>query len=69
METYMVVMVGNIGCVYRGDNIGQAIKTYTEYVLLSQKGVGRAAGEDVVIFRNDGSLLFEFRGSLTEEDR
>lgn len=53
------VVVGNIGTVYDGNSQDEAIKTYNEYVAQSKERKGRAAGESVVLFRDDGSILFE----------
>jgi hypothetical protein len=57
------VVCGNIGTVYQGNNQDEALKTYYEYVGLSNRYYNMATGEDVVIFREDGSILFEHAGS------
>jgi hypothetical protein len=57
------VVVGNIGTVYQGNNQDKATATYHEYVRLSRCNLGRGGGESVVIFRSDGSVLFEYTGS------
>jgi hypothetical protein len=47
------VVVGNIGEVYRGDSQDTAWEIYREYRQKSQLGYGRAAGEFVLILKND----------------
>jgi hypothetical protein len=58
------VVVGNIGTTYSGPNEKQARNTYREYVLQSERGVGRASGEDVTLMR-DGEIAQEHYGAPT----
>ena len=60
------VYVGNIGCVYSGSNERQAQKDYVEYVEQSKTNYGRAAGENVTLFK-DGEPAYEFVGSIEKE--
>lgn len=46
------VIVGNIGTVYSGSNEKQATKAYREYKKQSERGLGRANGEDVTLMEN-----------------
>jgi hypothetical protein len=48
-----VVIVGNIGTVHEGNNPVDACKVYGQYKRLSVDKVGRAAGESVVLMRDD----------------
>jgi hypothetical protein len=68
MSAYQVVC-GNIGTVYDGNNQDLACRTYEDYVSDSKRGIGRAAGEDVCLFRSDGSILFEYQGTLTQSEQ
>jgi len=62
MEKYIVI-VGNIGEVYRGNNRGDADRTYREYVKQSKAIAGRASGEDVTLFGNLApDILAEYHG-------
>jgi hypothetical protein len=47
------VHVGNIGQVYAGWLITEARKTFGEYVAMSKSGLGRCAGECVVLLDDD----------------
>lgn len=47
-----LVIVGNIGTVYEGDNYTLARETFQEYVNMSVSGHGRAANESVTLFAN-----------------
>jgi hypothetical protein len=58
------VVVGNIGTVYDGDDDIEAHKTWATYVKQSQAGTGRAAGEEVVMFKDDDM----FRSYYPEDD-
>lgn len=60
------VIVGNIGCVYRGADRSDAFNHYNAYVDLSVDGVGRAAGEPVTLME-DGEPIKEYAGTLEEE--
>lgn len=46
------VTVGNIGEVFEGLNKEEAYKTYKEYIGMSMKKYGRAAGEPVCLWQN-----------------
>jgi len=59
------VIVGNIGVVYDGNFMVEAIKLYDEYVSQSQSNRGRAAGEPVTILK-DGDVHKEYAGTLHE---
>jgi hypothetical protein len=56
-HTYEVI-VGNIGSVYVGPNYDEAQRRHDGYVVQSQGGYGRAAGETVIIMR-DGEIYLE----------
>ena len=56
------VVVGNIGTVYTG-NYAEAEKAFREYRHQSVKRYGRAAGENVIWFR-DGEIYKEYVGKL-----
>ena len=56
------VVVGNIGTVYSGGSKTQAAVKYASYVKQSKKGVGRAGGEDVAMFK-DGDIVREHGGT------
>lgn len=60
------VVVGNIGTVYSGLNLDEAIRTFHEYVRQSRSGYGRAAGESVVIMK-DGEPMTEVEGMSDEQ--
>ena len=53
------VVVGNIGNVYTGTNQEDARDTFAEYKKQSKSGKGRAAGEDVTLFK-DGEPIDEW---------
>lgn len=63
-ETVFEVVVGNIGTVYRGPLLKEALMAFGEYSRQSREGYGRASGEPVTLFK-DGE---EFR-SHEGEDR
>ena len=52
MNNYRVT-VGNIGLVHEGNNPVEARGVYGDYKRQSQSGYGRAAGEPVILWRND----------------
>ncbi len=60
------VVVGNVGTVYAGDKFREAQRSYTSYVAISKEPCGRAAGEDVTMFR-DGEIVKEYIGTLALE--
>ena len=57
------IIVGNIGCVYRGADDDIAREKYDEYVEQSKSQRGRAGGEDVTWMR-DGEIVDGFVGEL-----
>lgn len=59
------VVVGNIGTVYDGTNKVEALKDFEEYKEQSESDVGRAGGENVVLFENDEPIK-EFTGTLSQ---
>lgn len=61
------VVVGNIGTVYRGPLLKQALEDYAEYKWQSVEGYGRAAGESVVILRDGEPTKYEHRGINADE--
>jgi hypothetical protein len=50
------VIVENIGKVYEGTDENFARKTFNDYVKLSKKGYGRAAGEGVILLKDNEIL-------------
>lgn len=52
MTNYRVI-VGNIGCVYEGDNVYKAQDCFSSYVECSQRLHNRATGEPVLLFEDD----------------
>ena len=58
MHTYKVV-VGSVGTVHAGHNGLIALKWFKEYVKISKQPHGRAASENVTLFR-DGEILKEY---------
>jgi len=62
MEKYSVI-VSNIGEVYRGNNRGDANRTYREYVKQSKSIAGRVSGEDVALVGHLApAILAEYHG-------
>ena len=57
------VLVGNLGCVYKGENSVEAHAQYATYCAQSESNVGRAAGEDVTIMQG-GEPIGEHRGQI-----
>lgn len=55
------VVVGNVGTVYHGTSEQAARDDYAEYVHISRRGCGRAAGESVTLLR-DGEPVQEYDG-------
>lgn len=64
MAQYQVI-VGNIGTVYDGTSRKVAVNTYDEYVKQSTRGIGRAAGESVLLMA-DGEPEQEHVGTVQE---
>lgn len=52
------VIVGNIGTVYDGNILKEALESYKEYRVQSASGYGRASGESVVMLEN-GEVKYE----------
>jgi hypothetical protein len=52
------VLVSNIGEVYAGIELKEALKAYKEYVEQSVSGYGRASFEDVTMLEDD-ELFYE----------
>ena len=65
MFNYLLI-VGNIGTVYRGTNGFEAMKQYGQYVALSKAPHGRASGENVTLFCDD-EIKREFVGANSED--
>jgi len=61
------VVVGNIGTVYDGPHINEALRIYNTYVDTSVRSVGRGGGESVTMFR-DGEPYKEFLGVIEVRD-
>lgn len=57
------VIVGNIGTAYNGTSRKVAENTFDEYVLQSERNIGRAAGESVTLMM-DGEVIREHLGSV-----
>ena len=51
------VIVGNIGCVYRGHSRIDAVTAFVEYKEQSTKGYGRATGEPVTLLSGGEPLM------------
>jgi len=66
MEKYRVI-VGNIGTVYAGGIHRTADQCFEHYRDLSKAGVGRGAGEGVLMLER-GRIKREFVGSLGDVD-
>jgi hypothetical protein len=56
------VLVGNIGTVYRGEDPKTAEQVFYEYVQMSRKRYGRAAGEMVTLFGDESGIIRESMG-------
>jgi hypothetical protein len=61
------ITVGNIGTVYAGNSWQEANATYLEYVRQSQRGIGRAGGESVVLWYR-GEIRREHNGARKREE-
>lgn len=57
------VIVKNIGTVHDGPDIIVAEQVFKDYATLSQLQYGRAAGEDVTLYKDDNPSI-EYFGSL-----
>jgi len=51
MATFEVI-VGNVGSVYSGIQLKEALEHYGEYIQQSKTGLGRAGGEEVVLMKD-----------------
>ena len=60
MDRNYVVIVGNIGTVYSGSSRAEAMADYSEYTDRSIAGIGRGAGESVILFFDDDIELEHF---------
>lgn len=61
-KPFYEVIVGNIGKVHEGTNLAAARRAYISYKSKSKSGVGRAAGENVTLWK-DGDIIDEYEGS------
>ena len=59
------IVVANIGTVYQCRSSKMAIKYYNEWKRLSKSGYGRAAHEDVTLFR-DGEIYREYNADCKD---
>ena len=66
LSQYMLV-VGNIGTVYTGQNGFEANTLFQSYVGASHAKHGRASGEDVTLFK-DGEPHREYIGRYSREE-
>lgn len=62
-----VVVVGNLGTVYSGNRLKEALETYSVYRRKSADGDGRVAGEPVALM-DGGEIWREWRGETDELD-
>ena len=62
-KCFYEVLVGNIGKVWQGTNQLECEGVFNTYKAQSESNYGRAAGEDVTIWR-DGELIWEFEGAI-----
>jgi len=60
------VIVGNIGNVYTGSFRGDAYNRFNTYIQQSKDNYGRAAGENVTMFRNN-EIVKEFIGAIDQK--
>lgn len=67
MSAQYEVEVGNIGVTYSGILLKEALATYKEYKSQSAQNYGRAAGEQVTLFK-DGEPWREHAGTLQPQD-
>ena len=51
------VIVGNIGTVYEGKDIIEAVQTYDDYKQQSESGIGRAGGETVTLMDGEDNKI------------
>lgn len=57
------VVIGNIGTIWTGATLKNALREFHGYRLVSQSGKGPAGGEDVTLFK-DGELVKEYQATL-----
>ncbi len=57
------VIVGNVGTVYDGPELKEALKHFKEYKEQSMMGYGRASYEEVTLMQDD-EIKYEFRPKL-----
>jgi len=55
------VFVGNIGLVFEGEHENNARRLFNSWAELSKHEHGRAAGENVTLFK-DGDIIKEYEG-------
>ena len=60
------VVVGNIGTIYDGNNYVTAMSNYSKYVDASKNNYGRAAGENVILMR-DNEPMVEYFGDINND--
>lgn len=66
MENW-TVLVGNVGNVILTDDETEARDVFSDYVSLSQSGVGRSAGEPVTLCCN-GEPVREYLPTIHDDD-
>ena len=64
------LVVGNIGFVGKHKDESEIRKLFNDYVEISKSGIGRAAGEMITIFNENGEIIEEYipRGEENDED-
>lgn len=67
MKHFYEVIVGNIGKVHEGGFIDTARAQFAVYKNRSIKGLGRAAGENVTLWK-DGEIIDEYDPSDGDEE-
>lgn len=67
LRPFYEVLVGNIGTVHKGSSKSVAEKVYKDYVSISKRGIGRAGGEDVSLWK-DGEIIRDHYGTATESN-
>lgn len=61
-----VVIVGNVGTVYSGEDSQKASEIFAEYVEQSKSDCGHAGGEDVSLLHND-DIIQEYMGGNSQD--
>jgi hypothetical protein len=59
MNFFYEVIVGNIGKVHEGFSYRKALDTFFDYVKKSSENYGRAAGEEVTLWK-DGEIIKDY---------